>query len=135
MPSVIQDWVADNCTLKQQTVLISAIRSCDQVSKEDPCKNFTRALRNTVLFNASPDDGRFMTAAPTQEQVEAFTGDLDRYPLHWVVHFIHAVEVIGYKHPDIVVSSWWREFYLRLVDALHLNPETEAEIEAMKKNR
>lgn len=127
--SVVQDWVSQ-CTLKQQTVLLSAIRGCDGIAKEDPSKKFTRALRSVVLHNASPDDGVFMQNSITSEAIEEFTGDLDRYPLHWVTHFTHATEIIGYKHPIRKVQLNWLAVYHRLVTALHFQPEVEADLDA-----
>lgn len=45
------------------------------------------------------------------------------------MHLIHAFEIVGFKHPDEFVRTEWSSFYHRLVFALHLNPETEAELD------
>jgi hypothetical protein len=132
LSSVTQDWLSECCSWKMQTVLFSAIRSCDGVAKEDPCKVFTRALRAEILHNASPNDGLFMASrldSLRPEQIENFAEDLDRYPLHWALHFIHAAEIVGFMHPDICVRAPWIGLYNRLVDALHLKPETQLELE------
>ena len=52
----------------------------------------------------------------------------DELPAHYTTHFMHAVEILGYKHPDAIIREFWHDFYLRLVHALHLWPETEAQL-------
>jgi len=33
---------------------------------------------------------------------------------------MHAAEILGYKHPNEPIRSWWHRTYLRLVHDLHL---------------
>ena len=117
-----QDWL-DTLTLKQQTVLISAIRGCDGAPRDDPSKPFVRALRARVLNTAVDGPCNFMGAKITQADIERFLKALDPYPMHWLMHFIHAVETIGYGHPDWAVASWWSKLYRQFCHALHVVPE------------
>lgn len=55
---------------------------------------------------------------------------LDEVPHHFQLHLMHAAEIVGYKHPDGSIREWWRWFYFRLANDMHLNPET---IEQMDK--
>jgi hypothetical protein len=42
---------------------------------------------------------------------------------------MHAVEIVGYKHPDTEIRDWWRKLYERLANDMHLHPETAAELD------
>ncbi|MEJ0094509.1 MAG: hypothetical protein WDN46_14055 [Methylocella sp.] len=53
----------------------------------------------------------------------------DELPHHWYMHYMHAAEIIGYKHPDHRIAQFWRGVYERMVHALHLYPETEAQLD------
>lgn len=127
---VVQEWI-EELPWKQQTVLLSAIRGCDGVSKHDPSKQFVRPLRGLILKNAEPDNENdtFMNH-PKDDEVDKFAHRLDDYPMHWLVHFMHAVEIVGFKHPDREVRLWWNELYEEMVhEGFHLNPETKEQLD------
>ena len=65
-----------------------------------------------------------------QRASDDFVDSRDELPAHYTTHFMHAVEILGYKHPDPTVREFWNDFYLRLVHALHLWPETEAQLDS-----
>ncbi len=48
---------------------------------------------------------------------------------HYLLHFYHGAEILGYKHPDPRFRDRWHKFYLRACEAMHVNPETEAEMD------
>ncbi len=122
---VTQEWI-DILTLKQQTVLLSALRGCDGVAKHDISKKFVRKFRSTILINAeNTNNAEFMKDEVTDEDIYTFTKQPDTYHFHWLMHFIHAVEIIGYNHPNKEISEWWKSFYYKLSDMLHMNPETK----------
>jgi hypothetical protein len=54
---------------------------------------------------------------------------VDELPHHFQLHFMHAAEILGYKHPDVNIRLWWKEVYLRLVNDMHLFPEREHEMD------
>jgi hypothetical protein len=64
------------------------------------------------------------------EGVNPFLRSWDHYPNHYVMHFIHATEIIGYLGPkdDPVYNYRWHEFYLKACRALHMTPETKEEL-------
>lgn len=68
---VIKPWV---CSLswKEQTVLLSALRGCDGVGKNDISKKIIRRVRNTVLHNAGPDGSEFMDCDISDEEIYGF---------------------------------------------------------------
>lgn len=127
--SVVRPWVA-YCTFKEQTVLLTALRGCDGLPREDPSKLLTRELRSVILMNADQDDPKFMANPPgTVELARArFIADLDHYPTHWLMHFTHACEVIGYQHPDEALRVYWFDLYKEIVHGLHLNVERPAQL-------
>ena len=121
---VVQPWL-DDLTYKQQTVLLSAIRGCDGVSKDDISKKLVRVFRSLILHNAAPGQGRFMHEEITDEDIRAFIKAPDVYPMHWLMHFTHAVEIVGYNYPIEETADWWMLLYFKIVEALHFNPETK----------
>lgn len=127
--SVVKEWLT-SCTLKQQTVLLSATRGCDNVPKEDVSKKFVRKLRRVVLIDASPLGGSFMKSDLTGIEYNAFLKQPDIYSVHWLFHFLHAVEIVGYKHPDAKLRAWFDKLYTDMCGMLHVNPETAAQCDA-----
>ena len=56
--------------------------------------------------------------------------ELEHYPLHYVTHVMHTLEVIAHYHPNLSVQYVARTFYLRMVHGLHLSPEAPEEMMA-----
>jgi hypothetical protein len=104
---VIHPWL-DDLTMKQQTVLLSVIRGCDGVPKDDISKKFVRAYRSVILQDAAPSGhGRFMKTEITKADMDSFLKAPDVYPMHWLFHFLHAVEIVGYNYPVKKTRDWW----------------------------
>jgi len=141
MHSVLKMWVFA-LPYRMQSVLMSGLRGCDTARKDDHSKFVTRALRSLVLNNADPSN-TFMNdeGVPPADRTKAFLWDLDSYPMHFVMHTAHAAEIVGYKFAIISsdetsarfhsssLRTWWLQFYQDLVKALHLNPETEDQLD------
>jgi hypothetical protein len=142
MTSVLQPWVQE-LSFMQQSVLICAIRGEDGKFKNDPSKPIVRYMRRCILLSAF--DGKALWGTH-EEGGGSFTGPLpdgvdfnqactwfldarDSMHLHYYMHVTHAVEILGYKHPDRLLSSRWHYFYARLVNALHLRGELEADMD------
>ncbi|MCL2570429.1 MAG: hypothetical protein FWE16_04460 [Firmicutes bacterium] len=125
---VVEDWLyADNISLKQQTVVLSALRGCDGQSRHDLSKKLARKIRCTVLKNAATSSTEFMQDLMTLDEVRDFAKDCDKYPVHYYIHVIHCCEIIGYKHNYENTRKWFSDAYRIMVDALHLRTETEKE--------
>lgn len=155
--SVLQDWVQE-LPLMQQTVLLTAVRGPDGTAKYHPVKFLLRWFRRCVLLSAmdrkvlatpfEPGGGSFTGPsfdAPArsvaeivgwlwQDRADDLVSDylraVDELPHHFQMHFMHAAEIIGYRHPDREIAEWWRETYFRLVNDMHLTPETEEDMNA-----
>lgn len=131
MASILREWVT-YLPIRHQGVLITALRGCDNAPKENSAKNVLRALRYMVL---NPADEReldfpsaFMLRELKAEHIVAFLKDWDHYPIHFVQHLMHAVEVIAYCHETPHHEPWYG-FYHRICHKLHVNPETPMQME------
>jgi hypothetical protein len=127
MTPVTKHWVFE-LPLRMQTVLMAATRGADGVPKEDKSKAIVRALRS-LLFNNADLTNSFMKDDVTEEQIEKFASDIDHYYVHFLMHLTHAIEIVGYKHPDNYVRGKWLTIYKRLCKSLHLNFETENQLD------
>lgn len=150
MKSVIQPWVME-LPLMQQTVLLTAIRGPDGTQKYGPTKMLLRWYRRCVLYSAMDqriiedpvDTGGGSFTGPSckttvdepfwqphmSKVVDEYLQAVDGIPHHFQLHFIHAAEIVGYKHDIPHIRRWWHAVYLRLVNDMHLHPETEAELD------
>lgn len=171
MRPVTQDWVHEQ-SMMQQTVLLTAVRGPDGLTKYHPSKYLLRWYRRCTLLSAmdgrvladpvEPNGGSFtgpcvvkrplgyLAAAELRDQtrheaegavwrsswlgalddwVSAYLRGLDEVPHHYQLHFMHAVEIVGFKHPDELIRTWWHGVYLRLVRDMHLHPEREEELD------
>lgn len=149
---VTQDWV-HSLTLMQQSVLLTAIRGPDGRAKYEAPKMLVRWYRRCVLISAfdretidNPWDSRggSFTGPSIQvgmneqysslsrllkPEVDAYLKQLDAIPVHFQRHFMHAAEILGYKHPVPEIRAFWLDFYVQLVEEIHLTPETEEEMD------
>lgn len=148
--NVLQPWLAE-IPMMQQTVLLTAIRGPDGIEKYGPTKMLLRWYRRCILLSAI--DGRVLTN-PMEPNGGSFTGPslegddeqepwyermqahingylraTDAMPHHFQMHFLHAVEILGYKHPDPIIRAFWHRLYERLVHDLHLWPETVEQLD------
>jgi hypothetical protein len=142
--SVLQDWVHE-LTFMQQSVLIAAVRGPDGIRKDHPVKVLCRWLRRSFLISAFnrcalldpyEQGGGSFTGPCRNDEVEGLAHALELYlrsvdeiPHHFHLHFMHAAEILGYKHPVIGIKHWWHTCYLKLVNDAHLYPETEEEMD------
>lgn len=130
MTSSVRKWVLD-VPWMQQGVLFSAIRSADGISQEDNSKIIVRGYRNVILKPAH-DVGSFLGKIPTQEKLEEsmkkFMAGFGYYHTHFVMHLIHAAEIIGYQHPDELIRKTWVNFYFEVCKEMHVNPETKEQM-------
>lgn len=150
---VQQDWVLA-LPLMQQTVLMTAVRGPDGIAKYGPVKLLLRWYRRCVLLSAmdrsvidhpgaygggsftgpSLDGIQWLQNIEPWEKgmhqlVDEYLQAVDALPHHFQMHFLHAAEIVGYKHSDMRIRAWWHRVYVRLVHDLHLWPETEDEMD------
>lgn len=141
MPSVLQPWV-ETLTFMQQSVLLTAIRGADTLPKFHVSKYLLRWYRRCILISAfercvltdpyDPRGGSFtgpVEADSVDEVASQYLRAVDEVPLHFHLHLVHAAEILGYKHADLEIRSWWMGFYLATVRDMHLQPESEADLD------
>jgi hypothetical protein len=128
MTSVLQPWVAD-LPLRAQGTLLTCVRGCDLTPKyplDSTARQLVGALRHAFLVPADPrevdsEPGCFLISKPP---MDFKASELGHYPWHWLSHVVHAIEVIGFGHPDPDVRSTWSALYLKFCFSFHLRPET-----------
>lgn len=142
--SVQPDWCR-TLPLQQQSVLLLAARGPDGISKVHPCKRVQRAYRACVL-HAAYEGGlmewgqgnlsntfmgldEFANDNIWKQIVDDFFLTADELPHHFLMHLLHGVEILGYKHPDERFRNRWIRFYLRGVKEFHMLPESEIEMD------
>lgn len=85
---------------------------------------FEYYLRKELGSGLPPETSRFDCV------VLEFLWDIDPYPIHFVTHLAHAVEIIGYRHPQLEIRAGWYDFYLSICKAMHVNPEHLSQLDA-----
>lgn len=135
----------------QQSVLITAVRGPDGLPKDHISKLLLRWLRRCILFSAM-DRRELLTPYETgggsftgpsipppqtigewgddmQDLVTDYLRRVDEMPHHFQLHFMHAAEILGYKHPIPGTRLFWHKTYLRIVNDARLEPESEARMD------
>lgn len=126
MKSVLQDWVME-LPLREQGTILTAIRGCDLTSKmplDSPERQIVGWIRNAVL---NPCDAREVgiKGAFFQTDFPKFKwSEFGHYPLHWVAHVAHTLEVIGYRSPNREQAGIAQTAYFNFAHSLHLKPES-----------
>lgn len=135
MKSIVKPWAA-KLGLRHQGVLMAAIRGCDSLTKENPWKELTRVYRGVVLEAHVGDPAKAVSFMKVLT-VDEFEGlcneaasDFDSLPIHYVLHFMHAAQVVGYHHPEEIEALKWRTFYIHMCRKMHLNYETQEQLDA-----
>jgi len=132
--SVLHDWV-HTLNFQMQALLMTAIRGADAIPKHDTSKCIIRYFRGTVLKPAGDwkgkNDNDFMWGEYMlfNHFADKFWYDHDLLPHHFLMHLIHCAEVVGYKHPSIVIRAHWNAFYLNACRSFHMKPESEKEMD------
>lgn len=133
--SILQDWVCE-LGLRHQGVLVSAIRGCDNVPREDPSKHINRFYRACILKAHCGDVNKAVSfmkwidnPAEFNALADTFFRSIDHYPNHYILHLAHAAEICGYYMPG-EQHRWWARFYYRIIKKFHMAAETKAELDA-----
>lgn len=137
--SVLNDWVHE-LSLMQQSVLLAMVRNADGIAKDHPQKELIKWFRRCVLKSAfdrkqlhspgTPGGGSFTgPVADIEAALDEFIWARDEMTLHYFSHAMHAFEIMGYHYPDDYVREFWFRAYHRMVDALHLMPESKYEMD------
>lgn len=155
---VMQDWLLA-LPLQMQSVALLACRFADGARKDHPFKPLQQCYRAHVL-NAARfgrpliKDGRYekcegeliregdsFMQLPYGDSYRAFfvwnirtiENNVDDLPHHYLMHFAHGAEILGYYHPDVSeswgVRQFWNYVYYEICKCQHMHPETKEELE------
>lgn len=123
----------------RRCVVISAINQRVLTNPYEPCggsfngPSFIRTPGDYLVIPPLPNINGAATDIdwrPAMNDIVAnYLRSLDGIPHHFQLHLMHAIQIVGYKHPDPVIQEWWHEVYLRLVNDMHLHPESEEELD------
>ena len=135
--SVLQDWSME-LPLRFQGTLLTSVRGCDNEPKQwtktgvaySPGRRITAYIRWCFMNPADPrevdyEEGSFFMSKPP---IPFKPSEFGHLPLHWFVHIMHSLEIIGHHHPDSITRMTAYGLYLVMVQSLHLNPETEKQL-------
>jgi hypothetical protein len=126
---VLKSWTWD-LPLMQQTVLLTAVRGPDGCTKTNDAKHMVKLLRTIILNNADEkSDFMEINVENFTYYADKFVKEWDIYPFHFVMHLLHAAEIVGYRYPG-KESYIWREFYFNMCSAMHLNPESPEQLDS-----
>ena len=132
--SVLHDWV-HSLSFQMQALLLTAMRGPDGSNKHNSAKVIVRYLRGAVCKPAGNwsgfNDNDFMWGDYNvfENNAACFWDDHDEYPHHFIMHLVHCAEVIAYKHPDLRISTRWKQFYLEACKSFHMIPETSDQMD------
>jgi hypothetical protein len=122
--SVVQPWVAE-LPWKMQSILFSGLRGPDQEFLQHT-KQVSKWMRAVSQHNADPSkpymNNIHLPTHPDDQQV--FYKELEHCPCHFVHHFLDALAVIAYGHPEPKVSLLAAEIHYDVAEELfHFVPE------------
>ena len=128
---VLLDWM-EELTWKQQSVILSGLRGPDTPYCHN-IKKIVRWLRGVTQNNADKSHSYMREEnLPPLKEIEK---EFEFTTVHYGMHLIHSLEIIGYKHPDKKISKISKDYYVGLTKYfLHLNPETKAQLEKRLKD-
>ncbi len=120
--------------LREQGTLLTCVRGCDDEPKSwvktgvsySPGRRLTAFIRWAFMVPADvrevdSEEGAFMMSRPPYPFKPSEFGHL---PQHWYSHAMHALEVIGYRHPDESTRTIAFDLYQRMVHNMHLEVES-----------
>lgn len=92
-------------------------------------KHFNSHIEYLAALESEPGVLRARWESSMGAVIEQYLQALDSLPHHFQLHFMHAAEIVGYKHPEYHIKGWWRRLYHTLVEDMHLSPETEHQLD------
>jgi hypothetical protein len=128
------DWVLE-LPFQQQVQLFTALRGADNSPKHCSAKPIIRFYRSCILLPAGnwsyQNDNDFMWGnfSVFEHYLSEFIDDIDGYPHHFVMHFIHGIEIVAYKYYNDSIRDKWMHCYKKICKHLHLNVETLEELD------
>lgn len=118
--SVLKEWM-NKLTFCEQSTIISSFRTPDGIYAHN-IRIFTKWMRAISQNDGKDSDYMYINTIATINESKLLD-ELKLCSLDYAIHFLQALEVIGFKHPDFEVSRVAKAFYINLVRMLNFNPE------------
>lgn len=123
---VQHSWL-NNLTWKLQTVINQGLRAPDT----HYCKNLKivcRWMRGIVLQNADKEH-TFMCNKKEMPTIEELEHEINYCSVHFATHFLYALEIIAYCHPEQPIRCRAMYYYRGIVEELwHLKIESKEQL-------
>lgn len=119
---VLQPWVMQ-MPWKMQSILFSGLRGPDQELLHN-IKQISKWLRSVTQQNADPSKP-YMNGItlPGSNSADLFK-ELEHCPCHFVHHFLDALAIVAYKHPEKTVAEYAASVHFNCAEELfHFFPE------------
>jgi len=55
--------------------------------------------------------------------------DIDSYPVHFILHLVHAFEVVGFYHNETDTKNLFNKLYKKACSTFHMKPENKIEFD------
>ena len=127
--NVLQSWL-EKIPIRTQSTLILGLRGPDTGMCLE-IKRICRWLRGLTFVPGNPDNvHEFMGRWPGRvvDKGEMYR-ELEFVSMHFYSHLMHAVEVIGYRHPDEQTANDAQLLYFDLCSILHVPVESLLDFE------
>ena len=123
---VLQEWVGA-LSWKQQSIVLSSLRGPDNLSLPN-LKLVSRWIRGVVQRNAD-SSSKYMNSI-SFPNISGLREEVEFCSVHYLGHLLQGLEVIGYNHPDQLISREALGCYSGIVErVLHLNVESKSQLE------
>ena len=120
-------WLSD-LPWKMQTVVNQGLRAPDTHYCR-AIKIICRWMRGVVLQNADKNH-TFMCEKKTLPEIEDIENEINYCSVHFATHFVYALEIIAYKHPEDCIKRIAQKYYNKIVSELwHFNIESEFDLD------
>ena len=126
---VLQDWLG-YIPIRMQSTLILGLRGPD-THHAPKIKEIARWLRGHAFKPGNPENMReFMHhELPDLLEKNDLAKELEFCTQHYYSHLMHAVEVIGYRHPNTRVAVEALRLFHQMCAAFHLTVESKQDFE------
>jgi len=125
---VPKDWIS-KLSQKQQDIVKYSLKG-PPTSRPTSVKFVTNWLRDIAL-DFSQDNMKKISPP----SLENFEMDLQYCTVNYYSNLMHAMEIIGYNHPEENTRDIALGYYAAMVEFLHLNPETKEELNSRLEDR
>lgn len=123
--NVLQSWL-EKIPIRMQSTLVLGLRGPDDFGHSPNIKMIIRWMRGLTYKPGNPENfAEFMEVKLPPRIIEKSdtARELEYRTIHFYSHLMHALEVIGYCHPEHMVAKHALTLFSDMCHLLHLEPE------------